>query len=63
MSPVDNVDNKELLGVPKLEPDGSNWSIYKTRLAWALADKALQSPPKHKHLASTICDGIIPEAE
>ncbi|EGO02262.1 hypothetical protein SERLA73DRAFT_71403 [Serpula lacrymans var. lacrymans S7.3] len=31
MSPANNVDNKESLGVPKLEPDGSNWSMYKMK--------------------------------
>ncbi|EGO01252.1 hypothetical protein SERLA73DRAFT_151750 [Serpula lacrymans var. lacrymans S7.3] len=51
MSPADNIDNKESLGVPKPEPDGSNWSMYKTRLEWTLADKEciehlLETAPK-----------------
>ena len=28
----------ELPNVPRLEPDGSNWVIFKTRLTWTLAD-------------------------
>ncbi|EGO04807.1 hypothetical protein SERLA73DRAFT_68473 [Serpula lacrymans var. lacrymans S7.3] len=30
---------KDTLGAPKLEPDVPNWSIYKIRLEWALADQ------------------------
>ena len=38
----------DLLNIPKLEPDGSNWVIFKTRLSWALADRQV-----FNHLAGT----------
>ncbi|EGO18400.1 hypothetical protein SERLADRAFT_444166 [Serpula lacrymans var. lacrymans S7.9] len=30
---------KDTIGVPKLKPNGSNWSIYRMRFEWALADR------------------------
>jgi hypothetical protein len=51
MSPASNMSTvkDELPNVPKLEPDRSNWVIFKTRLVWTFADRQVSD-----HLKATV---------
>ena len=63
MSPVAatmNSDNtrEDMYTVPKLEPDGRNWIIFKNRIEWALAARGVVS-----HLDATKAPKPAPPAD
>src|SRR5947209_2622366 len=52
MSP--DMQKEDIFYVPRLEADGSNWSIYCTRLVWAMDARGIMG-----HLVSVVRAGRI----